>query len=154
MSWPIRIEDLSPRDQVVDALNRVLAGLDDNNVELLESGAVDDEETSFVLGEKVVKGWTYLKGYFVSKIFSLATTHSMTNIRVHFQSETSAKVTANAIAYHSKPENAFKPENQPYITGGIYFIDVVKDEKDGLWKFKRWELKLKFTQGDSQIVFG
>jgi molybdopterin synthase catalytic subunit len=37
------------------------------------------------------------------------------------------------------------------MSGGEYFVDLVK-ERDGLWKIKKWTMKVIWSQGDRSII--
>lgn len=155
MDHTIALPSLSPREAVIDALHRAIAGIDDNNHEMFESAFFKDNEVSFRLGDRVVQGWDAINGYMTTKIFPLHTTHFVTNIRVDLKDGAdTAYVTAHAIAYHFRPEDAFKPDGKPYTSAGLYSMDFAKDNSDGLWKMKTWRLKLNWTDGDRNTVMG
>jgi len=155
MSNPIEITGLSAREEVIDAFNRVMIGLDDSNLEFFNSAVVQNDDTKLVIGDKTTQGYEAIRDYMVNRIFPLATTHNLSNFRVNFINDSLAQVRANAIAFHSKSEKAiFQADNEPFVTGAVYLVDVVKDEADGLWKFKQWDLKIHWTTGDPKIVLG
>ena len=122
---------LSPREAVADALHRCLLGLDSNDRDLFESACLKEESMTVVA------------------------THFITNIRVELKDvANTAFMTAHVVAYHVRPEDAFKPEDTSYTAGALYFIDLVKDDTDGLWKIKKWEIKIQWTSGDKAILHG
>jgi SnoaL-like domain len=155
MNYTIALPSLSPREAVIDALHRIVDGMDNNNHELWESGCLKTEEMSFRIGDNVIQGWNAVDGYITNKIFTLHTTHFITNIRVDIKDGAdTAYLTAHALAYHYKPEDAFKPDGKPFTSGGLYYVDFVKDKSDGLWKLKTWTLKLNWTDGNMAAVIG
>jgi hypothetical protein len=84
----------------------------------------------------------------------VVTLHSITNIRVELRDEDAfaASLTAHAIAYHMRPDDAFKPEDASYTAGSLYFIDLVKDQTDGMWKIKTWRIQVQWTTGDTKVL--
>jgi len=156
MNHPIALSSISPREAAVDPLYRFVNGLDANNHELLESSMVEGKDTAFViLGSRSVEGTDAIKEYIYDKVMPLHTTHFITNVRVDLKDGAdTAYVTATALAYHYKPEDAFLPESKAYATAGLYALDVVKDGSAGLWKIKKWTLKLNWTEGDRSVMMG
>ncbi|KIW06829.1 uncharacterized protein PV09_02509 [Verruconis gallopava] len=158
--YPISITGLSPRDAVIDALHRSILAIDSGDVALFQTCMFNSPETTFkIVGGRTVQGSKAIEEHMVNTILPLSTLHSVTNIRVSFPNSNpeeakEARLTANAIAYHYRPEDAFKPEHLSFTTGGMYDIEMLKDESDGLWKAKTWTLKLNWTEGDRAAIFG
>ena len=153
MSHSISLPSLSPREAVTDALYRCVIGMDDNNKEMLESAFVQDEETSFVLGDNKIEGADAINDYIFTNILPLHTTHHITNVRVDVKDGAdTAYMTCHAMAQHFHAKDAFKPGAQSFLTGGLYYVDLVKDNVDGLWKVKTWKIKFNWFTGDSSIV--
>ena len=145
---------LSPREAVADALHRCILGLDSNDRDLFESACLKDESATVVAGPNTIQGWSTISES-MSRVFLLVTTHFITNIRVELKDvANTAFMTAHAVAYHVRPDDAFKPEDTSYTAGCLYFIDLVKDNTDGLWKMKKWEIKIQWTSGDKAILYG
>lgn len=153
-SHQISLPSLTPREAVADTLHRCIAGIDDDNRELWESCCLKNEDISIVIRDTTIKGWTAINEYITSKIMPLRTTHFVTNVRVNLTGEETASMTAHALAYHIRPEDAFKPENTSYTTAGLYFMDLVKDKTDGLWKISKWTMKLQWTEGSRSVITG
>jgi len=156
MNHPIALSSVSPSEAAVDPLYRFVNGLDANNRELLESSMVEGKDTAFViLGIRSIEGTDAIKEYIYGKVMPLHTTHFITNVRVDLKDGADmAYVTATALAYHYKPEDAFLPERKAYATAGLYALDVVKDSSTGLWKIKKWTCKLNWTEGDRSVMMG
>lgn len=143
---------LSPREAVIDALHRCVLGLDSNDRALFESACVKDESMTFVAGPDTVQGWSAINER-MTRAFSLVTMLVITNTRVELkEGANTAYLTAHAVAYHVPPGDAYKPEDISYTAGCLYFIDLVKDDTDGLWKMKKWVVKIQWTSGDMAIV--
>ncbi|KAJ9654658.1 hypothetical protein H2198_006325 [Neophaeococcomyces mojaviensis] len=155
MDYRVTLTSLSPREAVADALHRCIIGIDDNNPTMFESACVKNESISILVGDNTIQGWTAVNEYMSKKIMPLRTTHFISNIRVDLKDHAdTASMTAHAIAYHTRPEDAFKPENISYTTAGLYFMDLIRDGDDGLWKIQKWKLKLQWTEGDRVIITG
>ena len=144
---------LSPREAVADALHRCVLGLDNNDRDLFESACLKDETATVVAGPNTIQGWGAINES-MSRLFLLVTTHFITNIRVDLKDGTNAaSMTAHALAYHVRPADALKPEDTSYTAGCLYFVNLVKDNTDGLWKIKKWEIKIQWTSGDRAILY-
>jgi hypothetical protein len=39
-----------------------------------------------------------------------------------------------------------------YLPGGRYWLELVKDAEQGIWKIKHWKLKSAWGQGDWSVV--
>ena len=154
MAQPDALTAVSPREAVADALHRCILGLDNNDRDLFESAFLKDESATVVAGPTTLQGWNAIKEY-MSRIFLLVTTHFITNIRVKLKDvANTASMSAHAVAYHVRPDDAFKPEDTSYTVGCLYFVDLVKDDTDGLWKIKKWEIKVQWTSGDRAVIYG
>lgn len=154
MADPATLIALSPREAVADALHRCALGIDSNNRDLFESGCLKNESMTIIAGPITIEGWTAISEFFL-KVFVLVTTHVISNIRVELKDGSdTASMTANALAYHVRPDDALKPEDTSYTSSCLYFIDLVKDSNDGLWKIKKWELKVQWTTGDRAVLYG
>lgn len=154
MTPPTTLSALSPREAVADALHRCILGLDTNNRDLFESACVKDESATVIAGPTTVQGWTAIKEL-MSRVFQVVTTHFITNIRVDLKDDAdTASMSAHAIAYHVRPDDVYKPEDTSYTAGCLYFMDLVKDSSDGLWKIKKWEIKIQWTTGDKAVLHG
>ena len=83
------------------------------------------------------------------------TTHTISNIRIQLEDGAdTASMTAHAMAYHIRSEDAFKSEDTSYTASNLYDIELVRDKGDGLWKIKRWEIRMMWTVGDRGVIYG
>ncbi|KIW90620.1 uncharacterized protein Z519_08403 [Cladophialophora bantiana CBS 173.52] len=154
MAQSATLAALTPREAVADALHRCILGLDSNDWDLFESACLKDESTTVIAGPNTIQGWTAISES-MSRVFLLVTTHFITNIRVELKDVAdTASMTAHAVAYHVRPDDAFKPEDTSYTAGCLYFMDLVRDSTDGLWKIKKWEIKIQWTSGDKAVLHG
>jgi hypothetical protein len=154
MANPVTLTALSPREAVADALYRCLLGIDSNNRDLFESGCLKNESMTVIAAPFTIEGWTAISEFFL-RVFVLVTTHVTSNIRIELKDGAdTAFMSAHALAYHVRPDDALKPEDTSYTASCLYFIDLVKDSNDGLWKIKRWEIKTQWTTGDRAVLHG
>jgi len=146
---------LRPREAVADALHRCVLGLDSNNRDLFESACLQNESMTVVAGPVTIAGWTAIREFFL-RLFVLVTTHVTSNLRIELQDDgaDTASMTAHALAHHVRPHDARRPEDTAYTASCLYFIDLVRDSSDGLWKIKRWEIKIQWTTGDRAVLYG
>lgn len=153
MASPVTLTALTPREAIVDALHRCILGIDSNDHSLFESSCLKTEDMTVLAGGYTIEGWTSINDFF--KRLSVMVTHHITsNIRVELKNDNTASMTAHAVAYHVKPEDALKKEDASYTAASLYFIDLVRDDVDGLWKIKRWEIRTNWTTGDVAILHG
>ena len=154
MADQVALPSLTPREAVADALHRCTLGIDSNNRDLLESGCLKSEDMTITIGPATISGWTAIDEFFLT-VFGLVTTHVTSNIRVSLEDGAdTASMTAHVVAYHVRPDDALKPEDTSYTVASLYDIDLVKDGDDGLWKIKRWDLKILWTTGDKAVLYG
>ncbi|KAF2679608.1 hypothetical protein K458DRAFT_346581 [Lentithecium fluviatile CBS 122367] len=154
MADQVTLTALSPREAVADALHRCVLGIDSSNRDLFESACLKNESMTVVAGPTTIEGWTAISEFFL-RVFVLVTTHVTSNIRVELKDGAdTASMTAHAISYHVRPDDALKPEDSSYTASCLYFIDLIKDSNDGLWKIKKWDIKVLWTTGDRAVLHG
>ncbi|KAF2875671.1 hypothetical protein BDV95DRAFT_562383 [Massariosphaeria phaeospora] len=155
MADPLTLPSLTPREAVADALHRCVLGLDTNNRALFESGCLMDETMTLIAGPfGTLEGWAAASAI-VLLLFDLVTMHTLSNIRVELQDGAdTASLTAHAISYHIRPEEAHKPEDTSYTAGNLYYVDLVRDKGDGLWKIKKWDIRNLWVTGDRAVLEG
>ena len=152
MADMISLTSLSRREAVADALHRCVLGLDSDDRDLFESACLTNESMIFIGGGFALEGWTAINEVF-ERVFTLITTHVISNIRVQLKDgQDTAFLTAHAISYHVRPDDALKQEDTSYTAGSLYSINLVRDGNDGLWKIKRWEIKVLWTTGDKAVL--
>ena len=144
---------LSPREAVADALHRAVLGIDSNNYTLFSSACLQTEEMLWIGGGFHIAGWPAIKQLF-NKLFTMVTTHTITNIRIDLEEGASeAHLTAHAMSYHIRPEDAFAEEDTSYTASSLYDIGLVRGE-EGSWRIKKWEAKVLWTKGNRSIIHG
>lgn len=152
MSQSHTLTALTPREAVTDALHRCFLGLNTKDEELFASAFLKDEATSMIIGPTTHQGWDAINAL-CKGTFDIVTTHHATNIRVDLKTENTASLSAHVIAYHVRPDEAMRREDTKFTVGELYLIDLVRDhEGGGLWKFKRWEIKVLWTTGDPGVL--
>lgn len=144
------LTSLTTREAIGDALYRCVLGIDSNNQSLFESACLQDERMAVVAGPAKLEGWTAVNAYF-QRLFFLVTTHTISNMRIESRDAMNASMTAHAMSYHIRPEDELKPEDMSYTASSLYDLNLVKDE-DGLWKIKRWQIKVLWTTGDIKVL--
>ncbi|PSR83724.1 hypothetical protein BD289DRAFT_435482 [Coniella lustricola] len=141
---------LAPREAIVDALYRCVNGLDSKDQTLFESAFTND--ATFDLNGNVMEGLPAISTCIYDMIAKMDTTHFVTNVRVHIESETKASVTATALAQHYHGGQGLEPDAANFLAGSLYWGDLVKDESDGgLWKCTSWRMKTSWGIGDRGV---
>jgi hypothetical protein len=152
MATSTTLTGLTPREAITDALHRCVLGIDSNNRELFESSCLKDESMTVVAGPFNIEGWSAINDFF-AKLFTLVTTHTISNIRIEVNDDAdTASMTAHAISYHVRPEEALTQEDTSYTASSLYDIDLVKDESDNLWKIKKWGIQVLWTTGERAVL--
>jgi hypothetical protein len=152
MANSIALTGLTPREAIADALHRCVLGMDSNDRKLFESACLKDESMTVIAGAFTIEGWASIDGFF-RKLFDLVTTHTISNVRIHLKDDAHmASMTAHAISYHVRSDDALKQEDTSYTASSLYDIDLVKDMNDGLWKIKKWGIQVLWTTGDRTVL--
>ena len=155
MATSTTLTALNPREAIADALHRCVLGMDNKDRELFESACVKDDSMTITAGPIQLEGWAAINDFF-GILSGVTTTHITSNIRIEVEDSAAntASMTAHAIAYHVRPEDALKPEDTSYTASNLYFIDLIKDSNDGLWKIKKWVFKVLWTTGHRSVLYG
>lgn len=133
-----------------DALLRVVLGIDTNDLDLFKSGFFDYDNSIFEMNGNAMVGLDAINKGMFANVGPLETTHFITNTRVVEEETDTATITCSALANHFRPGEGLQPDSQKLLSGSLYRVDVAK--KDGLWKVKKWSMKLIWIEGDSSIV--
>lgn len=155
MSYPLSLTSLTPREAVTDALYRAINGFDRNDISILISAFVEDASFELHDGGNVrsVNGVSDLRTQVFDRVGPMDTMHMISNVRVDVKDgANTAFLTANALAQHCPPGRGKEPDGPKWLVGGEYSIDLVKDEEDGLWKVKKWVMKVIWRQGDPSVM--
>jgi len=154
MAASATLPSLTPLEAVADTLHRCVLGIDTNDRDLFASACVQDETMAIIFRSGALEGWSTISAFF-ERLYTLVTLHMVSNVRVALEDGADkASLTAHAVAYHVRPEEAHTQEDTAYTAGNLYFIDLVKDAADGLWKIKRWEIRTLWTTGDRAVLYG
>ncbi|KAF2228735.1 hypothetical protein EV356DRAFT_497516 [Viridothelium virens] len=152
MTQPIALASLETKDAIIDPLYRCLIGLDSNDRGIFES-AWAKGEAAFDMNGNVMDGMDAINTNMFEHIGPLDTQHMISNVRVdHKDGADQAYMTAYALAQHYRAGEGMDPGTKRLLSGASYSIDVIKDSGDGLWKIKRWTMKLIWVEGDMSIV--
>lgn len=153
MAHPIALTSLTPREAITDALYRAVIGLDANDLALFESAWVQGKDACFDLNGTIFDGMEAICDNVFTLIGPLDTTHTISNVRVDVKEGADAAfMTAYALAQHYRVGEGNDPASKRLLSGSIYFIDLTKDSSDGLWKVKKWTMKIIWVEGDMSIV--
>lgn len=157
MSYPRSLASLTPREAITDALYRAIIGFDQNDIPSFESAFIG-ENVTFELdaGENEqmkVESLSIIRDVVLAQVGPMDTTHSISNVRVDIKDGAdSASLTCNVLAQHCPPGKGKDPNGPKYLVAGEYSIDLLEDKTEGLWKIKKWVLKVIWRQGDASII--
>jgi hypothetical protein len=127
---------LSDREGVADALYRFIVGLDTNDVALFESAFTRDGV--FNINGRTFDGLDNIRTGCYEPVSKLDTTHFPSNIRINVTGS-KATMSASALAQHYRGGTGRETGAPRYMTGGLYLLDLVKDDTEGLWKIKHFK---------------
>jgi SnoaL-like domain len=155
MSYPITLTSLAAREAISDALYRAITGFDHNDVSIFNS-AFAGEDAIMELREdetKIIRGLSAIRTEVLGPVGPMDTTHMISNMRIEVKDgANTASLTAYALEQHCPPGKGKDPNGPKYLVGAEYFIDMVRDEEDGLWKIKKWVLEVIWHQGDPSVL--
>jgi hypothetical protein len=150
MSNSLGLNALTPREAVTDTIHTAMLGLDTSDRTLFAYACLTESASFTVIaGSYTAQGWPAIEALF-EPVFRLVTTHILSNMRIHFMEDDKAKVTAHAISYHVRREDAMGVEDKRYTAGCLYDFEV--REEEGQWMIWRWEIKVLWTVGDRSIM--
>lgn len=155
MSHPINLTALTPREGVADALYRAVIGLDTNDAAMFES-AWDKTNARFErsTGAPLV-GMDAINKELFGLVSTMETHHTIGTLRVDIKDDgKTAYMTCYALAQHHRAGEGADPTKKGLLGGTTYFVDLVKDDQDGLWKMTKWVLQLNWSDGDISVITG
>lgn len=157
MSLPASLPGLTTREAITDCVYRCVNAFDTNDLSLLNTSITEDSVLD--LNGKIMRGRSAIQAECFDVVAKLDTTHFVTNVRVNIidcdaPEPSKAAISATTLAQHYRGGQGTKPDATRYLAGAHYYIDAVRDEKDGLWKAKYWKLKVVWTEGDMGVVTG
>lgn len=138
---------LSGRDAVADALYRAVTAFDTADDALFKSALTTDAVLN--LNGTIMEGYGAIYSQCYANIVKMDTNHFLTNIRINIaDGDSKAQVTCSALSQHYRGGEGMNPGSDYLLAGGFYWVELVKDSGDGLWKIKQWTLKSNWGQGD------
>lgn len=157
MSLPSLPATLSPapsgRDGVADAIYRCVAGLDTADLALFQSALTRD--AVFELNGSTMMGREAIVSDCYDRISKLDTTHFITNLRVNIlDGGSKAEATCAALSQHFGTGKGMEPAAARLLAGGLYWMELVLDDADRLWKMKSWKFKSTWAEGDWTVMSG
>lgn len=63
-------------------------------------------------------------------------------------------MSADVLAQHYRAGTGRETGASRYLTGGLYLMDLIKDDTEGLWKIKHFKIKTVWAEGDRGVVRG
>ena len=153
MAHPTLLKQLYPREAIADAIYRATLAFDTNNRDLFRSAWVKNDSIFVRNGAQVYEGLEAVMENVFESVAKLETQHSISNIRIELQEGAkTAHVITYMLAQHHRPGEAMDPTKKGLIGGTMNEVDLILDEKDGLWKMKKWAMNITWIDGDVSIV--
>ncbi|KAG5925486.1 hypothetical protein E4U42_004246 [Claviceps africana] len=156
MALPISLPGLTQTEAITDALYRVLAGFDRNDLTVFTSAIADGDHVTMELddgtGMPAFKGRAAILTDVFGFVSSLDTTHMATNVRVLIRGDDKASLVCLVSGQHTPPGRAKEPTGPKYLVGAEYEMQLVRDAADGLWKIEKWVARVLWAQGDLDVM--
>lgn len=153
MAFPISLPSLPQREAIVDALHRATIGIDTNDVALFDSAWINKDDAIFEMNGTATQGLDAIHSSIFARIGPMDTTHFTSNFRINAQEGAdTASFSAYALNQHYREGEGMVPDAKRLLAGSMYWVDVTKEANTGLWKMKKWSLKLIWVEGDLSIV--
>ncbi|CAK7227033.1 hypothetical protein SBRCBS47491_006432 [Sporothrix bragantina] len=150
------LSGLTTREAIIDAMTRVLTALDTNDVGLFDSAWAGEDVLAQIGNDddkKVLPNLSLIRKLIFERVAAMDTTHSYTTPRVHVEEGAdTAYLTAVSLAQHCPEGRGREPDGPKYLVGGNYRVDLIKDPADGVWKIKKWVIKVIWSEGDRTIL--
>lgn len=147
------LTSLTAREGIADALYRASNGLDFIDAKLFDSAFTTD--AVFELDGRVMEGLEAIHAGCFDRVAKMDTTHFNTNVRIDVKDGNSqGSLTATTLIQHYRLGEGKHPDATRFLAGTHYDMDVVKDDRDGLWKIKFWRLTVSWWEGDLSIMTG
>lgn len=138
---------LSGRDAIADTIYRATSAFDYRDLALLRSAFL--EEAVLEINGRAMEGIQAIIDDCFTPVSNLDTTHHVTGLRINIlEEDAKAEATASALAQHFKAGEGMKQNGVPLFAGSLYWMELVKDSGDGLWKVKKWILQSNWGHGD------
>lgn len=153
MSVPVALSPpLTSREAITDTLYRFILGIDTNDVALFNSAFTEDARWD--LNGKIVEGLkTIQTDCYERTLSTLDTTHFVSNIRINvLDGGAEASLSALFQAQHYRGGAGPIPDSARFLMGGQYFLDLTKDDTDGLWKITVFKTRTIWTEGDRSVM--
>ena len=152
MALPTSLSSLSPREAVADAMYRALLGLDTGDSAMFDASMTNDAVADMGMGG-VMEGVEAINEGIFKRVGPMMTHHNISNVRVDVEDGAdTASMSAYAIAQHKRPEEGLDPKAPHLTSGAIYYVDAVKHESEGVWKVKKWVMRLLWLDGDWAVM--
>lgn len=156
-SYQHSLSGLSTREAITDALYRSIRGWDHNDTAAFNSSFIGEEiEMEMKAGDgegMKVNSLSQLRDGLLAHVGPMDTTHMISNIRIDVKDGAdTAALTCYALAQHCPPGRGKEPDGPKFLVGGEYTMEMVKDQKDGLWKIRKWLLDVIWRQGDAAVM--
>ncbi|KUJ19436.1 uncharacterized protein LY89DRAFT_706177 [Mollisia scopiformis] len=148
---------MTGHEAVVDAMYRCVMAFDTNDKDLFDSSFMPDGV--FEVNGRSMTGLPEIHATGLALIFSVDTTHMVSNVRVHMKvaalsaEQHEASLTATVLSQHFVAGKGMEPAQNDLMGGSLYRGDLIRDT-DGLWKFKHLLIKSIWVQGDYSIIGG
>ncbi|KAL4782110.1 hypothetical protein BJX76DRAFT_369398 [Aspergillus varians] len=138
---------LTGREAITDAIYRCVLAFDTNDLALLKSSFTND--AVFDLNGKIMDGFDAIVTECYDSISKMDTTHFLSNMRVNvLDGGEKSEMTCSALAQHYRGGEGMKAGAVPVLVGGLYWIRLVRDGEDELWKIEHFKLRSTWGQGD------
>lgn len=156
MALPASLPGLTQIEAIKDALYRVLAGFDRNDLDMFSSAIAEGDHVTMELhdgsGMPPFKGRSAILTDVFGFVSNLDTTHMASNVRVLTRDDNKASLNCFVSAQHAPAGRGREPTGPKYHVGVEFEMHLVRDAADGLWKIEVWIARTLWANGDADVM--
>lgn len=154
MTLPASLGGLTTREAIIDALYRLLRGLDCGEIDLLYSAVTEDIDLQIIGdADHSMTGLSAVKAKLFDVVAPMDSSHVVSNVRVDVKEGASnATLQCYCSAQHCPPGRGKEPDGPKFMGTVDFTIDLVLERSSGLWKVKKWVLDPLWLQGDRSVM--
>ncbi|KAF2165377.1 hypothetical protein M409DRAFT_24227 [Zasmidium cellare ATCC 36951] len=151
---PHTLPNLTPKEGILDAINRITWGLDLHDRALFKSAfsTQGTPKLHFPFRQLDLSGRDEISTKFFNGVKYHETDHQISNVRISYEAgRKEARVWAMGQNQHHNKGEALKTRVEGRMTGARYVFDVVEDS-DEVWRVMEWWVEITWEGGDPSVV--
>lgn len=153
MAIPLSLTGLTPREAITDAAYRLARSFDHADIDAFNSVITDDMVVEFNILEKKIMTGSEIRTEIFDRVAKLDTTHMLSNFRIHVKDGAKeADMQCYTLSQHCPLGRGKEPGAPKFLAGAEFTFELVLDEKDGVWRIRKWVAELMWSEGDVSVI--